>query len=99
MRVSKTKSPPQPFVPDPEKQAKTAKGIVHRLGLTPRQYAVLEQAWKGNADKVIASELRMSRSTVRAHLAAIFLRLGVNTRCQAAVAFQVHLFLRAGGST
>jgi len=50
------------------------------LGLTPRQTAVLEAVWRCLPDKLIADELHMSVATVRAHLAQIVIRLGLQNR-------------------
>lgn len=55
-------------------------------GLSPRQTEVLRLLVQGKPNKLICRELGLSESTVKTHLAAIFERLGVNSRTQAVVA-------------
>jgi DNA-binding NarL/FixJ family response regulator len=55
-------------------------------GLTPRQRDVLRLLIEGKPNKLICRELALSESTVKTHLAAIFRRLGANSRTQAVVA-------------
>lgn len=55
-----------------------------RAGLTGRRLAVLLQAVQGKCNKSIARELRVSESTVKAHLSAAFQTLGVQNRTEAA---------------
>lgn len=52
--------------------------------LTVRQREVLELISSGNTNKEIANLLNMSEPTVRTHLTAIFKKLGVANRTQAA---------------
>lgn len=56
-----------------------------RLGdaLSERQVDVLRKAVQGKANKVIARELVISESTVKAHLSAAFRALGVHNRTEA----------------
>jgi DNA-binding NarL/FixJ family response regulator len=56
------------------------------LGLSERQLEVLSLLVEGQANKDICRVLGLSDSTVKTHLAAIFRKLGVNTRTQAVVA-------------
>lgn len=51
--------------------------------LSPRQLEVLHKAIAGKANKVIARELEISEATVKAHLAAAFVALGVHNRTEA----------------
>lgn len=51
--------------------------------LSPRQLEVLHKAIVGKPNKVIARELDISEGTVKAHLAAAFLALGVRNRTEA----------------
>lgn len=53
--------------------------------LTPSQFKVLHLIAAGHANKVIASELNISEKTVKAHISAIFEKLGVTNRTQAAM--------------
>lgn len=55
-------------------------------GLSPRQLDVLRLVEQGLSNKAIMRALDMSESTVKTHLRAIFLRLGVDNRTQAAAA-------------
>ena len=58
----------------------------HDRMLTPRQRQVLELLVEGRSNRDIARALSLSENTVKAHLAAIFRVLGVQTRAAAAVA-------------
>ena len=51
--------------------------------LTPRQLAVLRVLLRGVSDKVIARELDISVSTVKAHMQEVYRRLDVNCRAEA----------------
>ena len=51
--------------------------------LSLREIAVLEQVARGKANKLVAWELSVSEETVKAHLRAIFLKLGVSDRTEA----------------
>jgi len=53
--------------------------------LTPRQRDVLELIAEGKPNKLIADALRMSESTVKAHVKQIIRRLNVANRTQAAL--------------
>lgn len=57
-----------------------------RLDLSPRQLEVLRLLIEGKTNKMICRDLALSESTVKTHLAAIFRRLGAETRTQAVVA-------------
>ena len=59
-------------------------------GLTTRQWEVLHRLLSGKRVAVIASELYISRSTVRNHLSTIYQRFGVHTQTELVV-----LLLRA----
>ena len=56
------------------------------LGLTPRQTDVLALLLKGQPNKLIARELKLSVETVKDHVAAVLRTLGVNSRTQAVLA-------------
>lgn len=51
--------------------------------LTPQQYKVLSYLHEGLLNKQIAYELNISEATVKAHITAIFRKLGVYNRTQA----------------
>jgi DNA-binding NarL/FixJ family response regulator len=53
--------------------------------LTPQQFRVLAQVAEGRLNKQIADTLSISERTVKAHLSAIFDKLGVANRTQAGV--------------
>lgn len=69
---------------------------LQHLGLTPRQVEVLRLLMQGQPNKLICRSLQLSESTVKTHLAAVFRRLGVNSRTQA-VALVSTLGLRVNG--
>jgi DNA-binding NarL/FixJ family response regulator len=54
--------------------------------LTQREHDILELLAEGRANRDIAGRLYLSEKTVKAHLAAIFRKLGVTNRTQAAMA-------------
>jgi DNA-binding NarL/FixJ family response regulator len=56
--------------------------------LTPQQFRVLTMVCDGLLNKQIAYELNVSEATIKAHVTAIFRKLGVRTRTQAALALQ-----------
>lgn len=56
--------------------------------LTPQQFRVLTMVCDGLLNKQIAYELSVSEATIKAHVTAIFRKLGVRTRTQAALALQ-----------
>ena len=61
--------------------------LAHRVSaLTPQQFRVLTMLADGLLNKQIAAELDVSEATIKAHVTAIFRKLGVRSRTQAAVA-------------
>lgn len=66
-----------------------AEALARRLArLTPQQHRVLAQVAEGRLNKQIAYEMGIQERTVKAHLTAIFERLGVRNRTQAGVALR-----------
>ena len=60
--------------------------IATRLAsLSPQQFRVLERVAEGRLNKQIADELGIQERTVKAHMSAIFEKLGVRNRTQAGV--------------
>jgi len=55
-------------------------------GLSPQQRAVLELLRQGRTNREIAETLDLAEGTVKSHLQALFKRLGVRNRSEAAVA-------------
>jgi len=53
--------------------------------LTPRERQVLELICKGQTDSEIAAALKLSRNTVRNHVATLYGKIGVNRRSAAVV--------------
>ena len=53
--------------------------------LSPQQFKVLTRVAEGRLNKQIADELGIQERTVKAHMSAIFERLGVSNRTQAGV--------------
>jgi len=56
------------------------------VNLTPREIDILELVTEGLSNRDVAKRLSLSEKTVKAHLAAIFRKLGVANRTQAAMA-------------
>lgn len=56
--------------------------------LTPRQQEVVNMMMKGFSNKKIALEIGIAEATIKMHVTAIFKRLGVNNRTEAALAAQ-----------
>ena len=58
--------------------------VAERIGeLTPQQFRVLMMVAEGMLNKQIAYDLEISEATVKAHMTAIFRKLGVTNRTQA----------------
>ncbi len=57
--------------------------LARMASLTPAQRRILGQIRQGLLNKQIAYELDISEATVKAHITAIFRKLGVNNRTQA----------------
>jgi len=63
--------------------------LAERLAsLTPQQFRVLTMMSEGMLNKQIAYDLDVSEATIKAHVTAIFRKLGVRTRTQAVIAVQ-----------
>jgi DNA-binding NarL/FixJ family response regulator len=61
--------------------------LINRLQtLTPQQNRVLSMLGEGLLNKQIAYELGVSEATVKAHVSAVLLKLGVDSRTQAVIA-------------
>ena len=61
----------------------------HKLGsLTPAQHRVMSCLSDGLLNKQIAFEMNISEATVKAHMTAIFRKLGANNRTQALLVFR-----------
>jgi DNA-binding NarL/FixJ family response regulator len=66
----------------PEIAAELADHVVDDA-LTDREIEVLRRVATGNSNKVIASELKVSEATVKAHMTSILSKLGANDRTHA----------------
>ncbi len=63
--------------------------VAERIGeLTPQQFRVLMMVAEGLLNKQIAYDLDISEATVKAHMTAIFRKLGVTNRTQAVLMTQ-----------
>jgi len=60
-------------------------GRRNEFSLTQREHDILELLAEGRSNREIAQALFLSEKTVKAHLAAIFRKLGVTNRTQAAM--------------
>jgi DNA-binding CsgD family transcriptional regulator len=69
--------------PDVARIASHAKGSTQRYGLTKRELQVLRLVAAGKTNKVIASELFVSRRTIDRHVSNLFDKLGVSSRAGA----------------
>jgi two-component system, NarL family, response regulator len=58
---------------------------MERIELSEREHEVLTSIAKGKSNKIIASELQISESTVKFHVANILLKLGASDRTHAVV--------------
>lgn len=67
----------------PEANAGDDQDLAMLASLTPAQRRILSAINKGLLNKQIAYELDISEATVKAHITAIFRKLGVNNRTQA----------------
>ncbi len=67
-------------------------------GLTDREIEVLIEVTRGLSDKEIGSKLFLSESTVKSHLRAIYRRLGLRNRAQAAAFVIEKNLLSAAGA-
>ena len=56
--------------------------------LSPQQFRVMGMLMEGMQNKVIAYELDVSEATIKAHMTAIFRKLGVRNRTQAVLALK-----------
>ena len=60
--------------------------LVERIRtLTPQQTRVLIMLGRGLLNKQIAYELKISEATIKAHVSAVLLKLGVDSRTQAVI--------------
>jgi DNA-binding NarL/FixJ family response regulator len=64
----------------------TEHNALHDAGLTRRESDVLHLLAGGASNREISRQLFLSEKTVKAHLAAVFRKLGVSNRTQAAMA-------------
>jgi len=71
-------SEPKAVSPEPESYQRLA-------SLTPSQFKVLHLIAAGHTNKEIAERLNISEKTVKTHITAIFSKLGVSNRTQAAL--------------
>lgn len=70
-----------------ERLSEEEKDFAERVGtLTDQQFRVLMQLTEGRLNKQIAYDLNISEATVKAHITAIFRKLGVQNRTQAVIA-------------
>ncbi len=78
--IEKTVHVPVPMSaisPEPNEQ------VMARLGISPRELAVLVELSKGQSNDEIAGQLFVSTNTVKTHLANLYAKLDVKRRTQA----------------
>ena len=56
--------------------------LTQSLELSPRQVDIVKQLLRGESDKQISRELKISVSTVRTHLGRLFQKFGINDRVE-----------------
>lgn len=66
--------------------------------LSPREVEVLEMASRGLRNREVAARLNISVHAVKFHLAAIYRKLGVANRTEAAVAYVREVAERGSGA-
>jgi len=64
--------------------ALAATEIPEHAGLSPRQQEILRLLCAGHSDREIGAALHIGRRTVETHIAAIYAKLGVHNRAEAA---------------
>ena len=69
-------------------QAETTDFSERLASLTPQQFRVLGMLAEGLLNKQIAYDLDVSEATIKAHITAVFRKLGVRNRTQAVIAIQ-----------
>lgn len=57
--------------------------IISELGISKREYEVLEMIAKGHTNQEVADKLFVSHNTIKTHLSNLFAKLDVNRRTQA----------------
>jgi DNA-binding NarL/FixJ family response regulator len=70
---------------DQEASGNSSNGRRSEYSLTQREHDILALLAEGRSNREIAGRLYLSEKTVKAHLAAIFRKLGVTNRTQAAM--------------
>lgn len=81
----------EPFFPEGigDEADDTTNELAEKIAaLTPQQYKVLSMLSDGLLNKQIAYELNVSEATIKAHMTAIFRKLGVKNRTQAVILLQ-----------
>lgn len=78
-------APPEADAGMTEEEKAASAGLA---SLTPQQFRVLTMVCDGLLNKQIAYDLNVSEATVKAHVTAIFRKLNVRTRTQAALLLQ-----------
>ena len=69
-----------------------------KMHLTPRESMVLESLVRGNSQKLIANQLKLSPYTVADYCKSIYLKLGVHSRTEAQLLAITRLGIKAGKS-
>ena len=92
MYISVTKPHSRSLRPDNDDGTSERDGASERIAsLTPAQLRILVGLRRGRLNKQIAYEMGVSEATVKAHMTAIFRKLGVLNRTQAVIAAEALL--------
>lgn len=69
--------------PEPREEFRTNERALDTLGISPREYEVLELLARGHSNREIARALFVSTNTVKTHLSSLYGKLEVSRRTQA----------------
>lgn len=69
--------------PEPPGEFERNEEALDYLGISPREYEVLELLARGPSNREIAKALHVSPNTVKSHLASVYRKLEVSRRTQA----------------
>ncbi len=68
--------------------------ISQSLGLSPREFQIVQQVFDGEKELAIARNLGISSHTVHTYFGRLYRKLGVSSRCELIVAVLAHFVTR-----